>query len=132
MYFLVSRVGNCSGPPLGNKKTKNKKQKQKKTCFTGMTYPFFHFWSFFFKFCQNLVKSSLCQRLRFVLFTDEREAQVERRKRKERALLVWKNFTNTWFWRMQRILLSFLDIFDLLNQNLNDASAYMLSVLRFG
>ena len=30
------------------------------------------------------------------------------------------------------ILLSFLDIFDLLNQNRNDASVFMLSVLRFG
>ena len=32
---------------------------------------------------------------------------------------------------MQRIFLSFLDIFDLLNPNPNDASAYMLSVLTF-
>ena len=46
--------------------------------------------------------------------------------------IVWKNSTNTWFWCMQRIFLSFLDIFDLLNPNWNDASAYMLSVLRFG
>ena len=46
--------------------------------------------------------------------------------------IVWRNSTNTWFWRMQRIFLSFLDIFDLLNPNPNDASAYMLSVLRFG
>ena len=30
-------------------------------------------------------------------------------------LLVWRNSTNTWFWRMQRIFLLFLDIFDLLN-----------------
>ena len=33
-------------------------------------------------------------------------------------------------WRMQRFCLSFLVIFDLLNPNPNDASAYMLSVLR--
>ena len=43
-----------------------------------------------------------------------------------------EEFHNTWFWSMQRIFLSFLDIFDLLNPNPNDASAYMLSVLRFG
>ena len=48
------------------------------------------------------------------------------------APVVWKNSTNTWFWRMQRIFLSLLDIFDLLNPNWNDASTYMLSVLRFG
>ena len=48
------------------------------------------------------------------------------------VLLVWRNSTNTWFWRMQNIFLSFLDIFDLMNPNPNDASAYMLSVLRFG
>ena len=46
--------------------------------------------------------------------------------------IIWRNSTNTWFWRMQRIFLSFLDIFDLLNPNPNDASVYMLSVLRFG
>ena len=33
---------------------------------------------------------------------------------------------------MQRISLLFLDTFNLLNPNLNDASVYMLSVLRFG
>ena len=48
------------------------------------------------------------------------------------SFLVWRNSTNTWFWCMQRIFLSFLDIFDLLNPNPNDASVYMLSVLRFG
>ena len=40
-----------------------------------------------------------------------------------------------YIWRMQRIFMSFLDIFDLLNPNLNDASVYtwyMLSVLRLG
>ena len=35
-------------------------------------------------------------------------------------------------WRMQRFFLSSLDIFDLLNPNPNDVSAYRLSVLRFG
>ena len=49
-------------------------------------------------------------------------------------MLVWKNSTNTWFWCMQRIFFlggwgSILDIFDLLNPNPNDASAYMLSIL---
>ena len=33
---------------------------------------------------------------------------------------------------MQRISLLFLDAFNLLNPNPNDASVYMLSVLRFG
>ena len=47
-------------------------------------------------------------------------------------VLVWRNSTYRWFWRMQRIFLSFLDIFDLLNPNPNDASVYMLSVLIFG
>ena len=46
-------------------------------------------------------------------------------------IVLW-NSTSTWFWCMQRIFLSFLDIFDLLNPNPNDASAYILSVLRFG
>ena len=36
-----------------------------------------------------------------------------------------------WFWRIHTKCLSFLDIYDLLNPNLNDASAYMWSVLRF-
>ena len=58
--------------------------------------------------------------------------QNKTKQNKKKPLVVQRNSTNTWFWRMQRIFSSFSDIFDLLNPNPNDASVSMLSVLRFG